>query len=168
MEATGEIGGREWPIAILPTENRTVRPPALLQYPRSVEATVETVLEYTIIKVYYYFSLSLMWCSSYYTDTPHKGQSGRLPFFLSRSALPAPQSRPNASVLGRLRSGGARTRWPFAGRWANAQTKGAQTASRGGLRSRIRAPRKMADHQAFGRACTQHDQFCVLETDYLH
>ena len=30
-----------WPIAILPTENRTVRPLGFLQHPRSVEATVQ-------------------------------------------------------------------------------------------------------------------------------
>ena len=85
-----------------------------------------------------------IWCSSYYISTPHWEQSGRLPFFLPRTALPAPQSRPNASVLGGLRSGGARTRWPFAGHWAIAQMGGVKTASRGGLRSRIRAPREMA------------------------
>ena len=107
----------------------------------------ETVLEYT----FNYCTLSHIWCSSYYISTPHWGQSGRLPFFLPRTALPAPQSRPNASVLGGLRSGGARTRWPFAGHWAIAQMGGVKTASRGGLRSRIRAPREMAVCHAFGQ-----------------
>ena len=86
-----------------------------------------------------------------YIPTPHKGQCGRLPFFLPRTALPAPQSRPNASVLGGLRSGGARTRWPFARHWAIAQMGGVKTASREGLRSRIRAPREMAVCHAFGQ-----------------
>ena len=38
----------------------------------------------------------------------------------------------------------------FLGHWASAQTKGAKTASRGGLRSRIRAPREMAVCQTLG------------------
>ena len=63
-----------------------------------------------------------------------------------------PQSRaPTAPRCVRSRGVCARTRWPFAGHWAIAQTKGVKTASRGGLRSRIRAPREMAVCHAFGQ-----------------
>ena len=71
---------------------------------------------------------------------------------LEKQNLREPQSRaPTAPRCVRSRGVCARTRWPFAGHWAIAQMGGVKTASRGGLRSRIRAPREMAVCHAFGQ-----------------
>ena len=77
------------------------------------------------------------------------------------------QSRPNASVQGRLRSGGAWRRWPFAGHWASSQANGAQMASREGLRCQIRAPREMVVCHAFGHGESTFSPFFLRSSRFF-